>query len=290
MSRPNFERLVPPPRSVPTDVRLQALFGGPLSVAGWVVLALLSPFAWLFAGNADVLSPLVFRSGAESVEGRVTSIRETGASEGERAVYEVGYAFRVPGGPDRAGSSFVTGSHPAVGDAVRVEYLALAPEWSRIAGARLTIFGPAAIVSLVFPGIGAILATLGLRAGRRRLRLLSEGQLATAAFVRQAPTNVTINGRPLQELTFEYKGADGAVHTFVQRTTDSGALTDERREPLLYLPDAPERATLVDALPRAVAVDERGEIVSAGGAALALLAPLLALAVNGALGAWRFLR
>jgi len=289
VSRPNFERLVPAPRAVPTDVRLQALFGGPLSVGGWVVLALLSPFAWLFAGNADVLSPLVFRSG-ESVEGRVTGIRETRASEGERAVYEVGYTFRVPGGPDRVGTSFVTGSHPAVGDRVRVEYLALAPEWSRIAGARLTIFGPAAIVSLVFPGIGAILATLGLRAGRRRLRLLSEGQLATAAFVRQAPTNVTINGRPLQELTFEYKSADGAVHSFGQRTTDPGALTDERREQLLYLPDAPERATLVDALPRAVAVDERGEIVSAGGAALSLLAPLLALAVNGALFAWRLLR
>jgi hypothetical protein len=290
MSRPSFERLAPPPRAVPPALRLQALFGGALSVTGFMVLALLSPVAWLFAGNADVLSPFVFRAGAERAEGRVQSIRKTSASEGERPVYEVGFSFRGPDGTQRLGASFVTGRHPAVGEAVGVEYLALRPDVARIEGGRLTIFGPAAVVSLIFPAIGAVLALLGVRSGRRRLRLLGEGQLASAGYLRQAPTNVTINGRPLLELTFEYKAADGSQHTVAQRTTEPGALTDERREQLLYLPAAPERATLVDALPKAVAVDERGELTAPGTAALAVLPVLLALFVNAALFAWRFLR
>ncbi len=287
MSRPNFERLAPAPRAVPLGVRLQALFGG-YGILGWVLVAALSPFAWLFAGNADVLSPLLFSTDVEVVDGRVTGVKETSASEGRRRVYEVAYDYRVPSGAHLTGTSYTTGGSHSVGDVVHVEYLSLKPDTSRIAGARMTIFGPAAVVSLIFPAIGVVVAGLGLRSGLKRLHLLRDGQLASAAFVKQEPTNVRINNRPLLELTFEYKSADGVARTFTQRTTEAGALTDERREQVLYLSEAPERATLVDALPRQVAVDERGEIVSGGGAALVLLPVLLALAVNGALAACRF--
>lgn len=287
MSRPNFERLVPAPRTVPLGVKLQALFGG-FGMAGWLLLAVLSPFAWLFAGNADVLSPLFFSTDVEVVNGRVTSVKETAASEGKRRVYEVAYDYRVPGGAHLSGKSYTTGSRHSAGEAVRVAYLPLKPELSRIEGARLAIFGPAASVSLIFPAIGAILAGLGLRAGLKKVRLLAEGQFASAGFVKQEATNVRINGRPVLELTFEYKSADGAAQMFTQRTTQTAELTDERREQVLYLPEAPDRATLVDALPKAVAVDDRGEVVSGGGGAVVLLPVLLALLVNGAFAACRF--
>lgn len=290
MSRPNFERLVPAPRTVPLGVRAQLLFGGSLGVTGWLLLAFLSPFGWLFGGNADVLSPLAFAKDAEFVDGRVTGVKETGAKEGKRHVYEVAYEYRPAGHESLTGTSYTTGDAPAVGDSVRVQYQPQKPTLSRIEGGRLTIFGPAAVVSLVFPLIGAVIAGFAFASGRRRLRVVCEGELASAAFVKQEPTNVTINGRPLLAVTFEYKSADGTTHVVSERTTDPGSLRDERREQVLYLPQEPGRATLVDALPTAVAADERGEIVAGAASVLALVPPLLALGINLALGAWRFLR
>jgi hypothetical protein len=287
LSRPNFARLLPPPRTLPASVRLEVLCGG-LAVPGFLLLALLSPFAWLFAGQADLLSTLLSSRGVVVVEGRVTGVRQTRASVGGRRVFEVAYQFSAPDGAQRAGRSYTTGRRHEVGQSVRVEYLA--PELSRIEGARRTLFGPVALVSLLFPALGAALAIVGVRSGARTLRLLRDGQLASASLVKREATNWQINDRPVELLSFEYSGADGVSRTLTQRTAEAGELTDERREALLYLPESPERATLVDALPKVVAVNEQGELVSGAGSALVLVAPVLALLVNGAFAALRFAR
>ncbi len=290
MSRPNFERLVPPPRRVPFGVQVQTLFGATLARVGWWLLVVLSPVAWVFASQADLSGPLLFRGHPPAVEGRVTRLEETRSSEGGRRIVRVEYTFRAPGGPPLSGSSYSVGVTHAVGDVVQVEYLEGRPSISRISGARRAPFSAAVLLVLVFPAIGLGLAGLSLRSGRRTLRLLGEGQLGSASFLSQRPTDTKVNGQLVQELIFEYVGPDGLRRTLRETTIDPHPLRDERRETILFHPQEPERATLVDALPRAAAVDERGEIVQGAGSILVLLPALLAMLVNGAFAAYRLAR
>ncbi|HET7291584.1 MAG TPA: DUF3592 domain-containing protein [Vicinamibacteria bacterium] len=290
MSRPNFDRLAPPPRSLPLGLRALALFGPPLGLAGWVLLAFTSPFVWAFVLNADLLSPVLFRGDVDRVEGRVTSARETGASEGDVPVHAVGYSYRGPDGADLDGVSYVTGGPPAVGAAVTVEYLTLRPLTSRIQGMRSATFGPGAGFVVIFPALGALLAGLGLRSGLRRLRLLRSGQAGAAEFVSQEGTSMEINDRPVFRLIFEFAGTDGLRHRVSQTTTDPQGLRDERRETVLFHPENPDHAVLVDSLPAAVVADEQGQLAARGAAGLALLLPLLTVLGNASCAAYRFLR
>ncbi len=283
MSRPNFDRLAPPPRVVPLLVRVNALFGGGLAVVGWGLLLFSTPFFWMFAMNAELLAPIVLRATAAKSDGRITATESTGASEGKRPIYRVQYTYQVPAGSLRAGTSYVTGSVPGVGTELPVEYVPSWPSFSRMAGMRRGMFGPGAMMVVLFPAIAAGLVAFSLRSGRRWLRLLRDGRSAEASFVSEQPTNVRINGRVVQELTFEYLGPDGLRRTFTQRTTDPGELKDERRETVLFLPDEPDTARLVDALPAVAVADERGEIAVGQGLGVALLVlPLLVVLANGA--------
>ena len=283
MSRPNFDRLAPPPRAVPLGLRVSALFGDGLAAFAWGMLLFTTPIFWGFVMNAEVLAPVVLGVSAATTDGRVTATGKTVSSQGKRPIYWVDYSYPVPGGPRLTGRSYVTSDAPGVGAELPVEYVPSLPRYSRMVGMRRARFGPGAIIALVFPAAAAFAVVLSLLTGRRTLRLLREGRVAEATFVSEQPTNVTINERVVQELTFEYVTPDGRLRTFTHNTTDPGEVRDERRETILYMPDEPDTATAVDALPKAVVVDEGGALTAGPGVRWALLAfPLLVTLVNGA--------
>lgn len=290
MSRANFDRLGPPPRRVPAGLTLRTLLGGSLGVSGWFVLAIGTPFFWGFAMNAEVLSPLLFRTGVTRVEGRVLKVAETGASTSGVSIYSVAYAYRDAAGAEHTGRSYSSGP-PKLEATATVEYLRLRPQWSRIEGLRRGMFGPGALVVLVFPGIGVALIGIALHSGRKTLRLLAQGQIAQAQFVSAEETNMKIDGRPVLGLNFEFSAGDGRRHGIHHSTSTPGELRDERRELALYDPEVPEDALLVDHLPDAVAANEQGEIVTQGrGSLWAGLIPFLTLLMNGGCAVREFLR
>ncbi len=285
MSRPNFDRLVAPPRTVPLSLRVNALFGG-MAAFAWGVLLFTTPIFWGFVMNAEVLAPIVLGAGAATTDGRVTATGETRSSENKSRVHWIDYSYQVPAGPLLSGRSYVTGSAPDIGARLPVEYVPSWPRFSRIVGMRRAMFGPGAAIAIVFPALAAAFVAFSLYAGRQTLRLLREGRVAQATFVSQQPTNTTVNGRVVQELTFEYVTPDRGRHTFTSSTTDPTDLRDERRETILYLPEEPDTATAVDALPMAVVIDEGGELAPVPGLRWAVLAlPLLVTLVNGACAA-----
>lgn len=281
MSRANFDRLGPAPRRVPAALALRTLVGSSLGLAGWFVLAFSTPFFWGFVMNADVLSPLLFRADVARAEGRVLEVEETGASANDVSIYAVAYAYHDAAGVERTGRSYSSGP-PQLGATATVEYLSLRPQWSRIEGLRRGMFGPGALVVLAFPGIGVALVGIALRFGRKTLRLLARGQIVQAQFVSEEATNVTVNDRPVVGLNFEFTASDGQRHRVHHSTSTPAALRDEARESVLYDPEAPDDAILVDQLPDAVAANEQGEIVAQGRSSVAvLLIPLLTLLMNG---------
>lgn len=277
-------RFASPPRYVP--ISLRALnYLNIFALIGWFLLAFSSPFFWLFAGNAD-LSVVTFRGAINRAQGWVTSIRATNASEGGSKgssgtrIYANHYMYSVAG-RSFEGVSYSLGQSVEPGSAVEVEYLSSDPSTSRVAGMRRSIFGPWAVVVLIFPLIGLLFVYFSTRSGGRRNLLLRHGHFTTGVLKGKSPTNMRVNNHPVYELTFAFQAYDGSARTAKARSHYTARLEDEAREPLLYDPEDPDCAYLLDEVPARPRFDADGQIVGRPvAAAFALILPLLVIGGN----------
>jgi hypothetical protein len=274
---PNDFRLPSPPRAVPLSFVVVNAAGSKIA---WLVLAFASLFFWLFCARAD-LSFLTFRPPYAEAQGTVTDIGSTAASENRQSIRAVGYSYHVQGAA-LIGTSYVVGDAPEPGERVTIEYLADAPQKSRIAGMRRDLWSPWILLIALWPGITLIIIIATSRAGLRRCRLLREGLQTTGRLVEKRKTNTEINGQRVYELTFEYATFDGRQLTTSTSTHRTERLLDEREEPLLYDPIDPSRACLLDSLSWRPELDEAGNIRGASSVSVlfALLCPAIAVAIN----------
>jgi len=249
--------LAPPPRRVPLSLSLLNVFNG-FAQIGWFVFGFGMIFAWVFLGNAD-FSFLTFRGPHAQSTGRVTSVEATGASQNEQPITANHYEFSVAGSRF-SGTSYSNGSPNNAGDEVTVEYDEQHPERSRIAGMRRGQFSAGVMLVLIFPFIGAVFVAFATLAGFRRNHLLRNGLLSTGKLLGRERTNVTVNKRPVWKLTFEYVARDGQRHEATASTTDTTRLEDEAQEPLLYDPEKPSVAYVLDEAPARPQFEANGEL------------------------------
>lgn len=270
-------RLSQAPRPLPLTMRLSNWFNVATQVAlVWTLFS--TPFFWLFCGNAD-LSGLTMRDAA-ATNGKVSEVRETGASENESTIYEIHYRYSVDG-ERYSGISYVTGSAPSPDAVVTVLYDEDDPGRSKIEGLRRKMFGPAVLFVTIFPAIGVIGLWFTVKWGHGRNRLLSHGLVADGKLVSQQPTGTTINERPLMALTFRYTARDGKPYNAVVKTVETKWLTDDEVEPILYDPDVPEKALGLDELDPPPDFDESGRMRgSVKRAALRSILPAITLLLN----------
>ena len=245
--------LSPPPRSVPLTLRIANQFNI-VGLIGWAVLGFTSIFVWVFVANAD-LSFITFRGEVTRAPGRITHVEQTSASENETPVIASHYEYSVAGRPFR-GIAYATGGSLPVGQAIHVEYATDDPAKSRIPGMRRAMFGPFVLFVVIFPVIALAIALGAFLHGRRRNHLLENGILAFGTFKEKLPTNMHVNRRPVWELVFEFTARDGRRYEATARTTDPSRLEDERQEALLYDPDDPSRAFMLDDAPARPQLDE----------------------------------
>ncbi|HJQ40961.1 MAG TPA: DUF3592 domain-containing protein [Thermoanaerobaculia bacterium] len=249
--------LAPPPRQVPLSLALLNIFGV-FSQVGWAVFGFGMIFAWAFIGNAD-FSFITFRGPHAEQTARVTRVAATGASENDTAVIANHYEYSVAG-VHYTGTSYSRGGSATEGERVTVEYDEDHPERSRISGMRRAQFGPGVMFVGIFPLIGVLFIAFSMRGGFRRTQLLRNGLLATGKLLGRERTNVTINDRPVWKLTFEYTARDGQRHEAFASTTDTQRLEDESDEPLLYDPNNPTAAYVLDELPSRPEFEPTGEL------------------------------
>lgn len=273
-----------PPRNVPLSLRIVNFFNG-FAQIGWAVFGFGMIFFWAFAGNAD-LSFATFRGNIQRVKGRVTSVENTSASENHQQIQASHYDYNV-GGEWFSGKSYSSGSAPAKGDDVTVEYVEGNPGKSRIEGMRRALFGPWVILVAIFPAVGFVILYFSSASGAKRNRLLREGILAQGTLVDKEPTNVTINNRPLWEFTFEFTDRNGQRREAKCRSTDTNRLQDEPTEALLYDPQSPERVYVLDEAP-ARPKFENGELTGRPVAAmLALILPGIIFLINATIAVFK---
>ncbi len=250
----------PPPRSLPTPLKIRVLFGGFLSQFGWLFCAFGMVFVLVFDPGGGVAELLAFRSGTESTEGTATGYAATSLSINDVRVYETSYSFDHPAVGTVHGASYATGSWVESGRSVSVEYVPSDPARSRIEGMRSNAGGLGTIFIFIFPGVGLVLGLVGFRIGRRRLHLLSIGQVTRGTLLTSEPTSTRINNQPVMRLTFEFEAENGGTYQAVAKTHQTWGLEDDERELLVYDPRDPSRASMLDVLPCQPRFDERGNL------------------------------
>jgi hypothetical protein len=93
-----------------------------------------------------------------------------------------------------------------------------------------------------------------------------------------------VNRQMVWALTFEFSDRLGARHTTEVRTSTPAALADESTEPVLYDPERPAHAYVLDELPSRPQFDVNGDLAGrTAGAIGALLIPAIVI------GGWGFL-
>lgn len=277
----NQLRFTAPPRRVPLSLRIVNFFNGWAQI-GWGVFGFGMIFFWIFAGSAD-LSFLTFRDPAGRATGTVTKVEQTGASENEQTISASHYQYSVAG-EWFDGKSYTTGGTPAVGEEVTIEYDEDSPRRSRIAGMRRGMFGPGVLFVTIFPVIGLGFLIPGTLTGRKRNHLLQNGILTTGKAVDRRPTNIRINNQPLWEVVFEFHDRHGQRRECCARATDTTRLEDEASEALLYDPENPTKAYVIDEAPARPTFDHNGDLQGRPMAAvLASIIPGGVIAINALL-------
>ncbi len=262
MSAPEHSiALAHPPRGVPLSLRLRLLIGGFSNQFGWFFLGFGLVFARIFLPLCDFDS-LRFLGELELAPGTVLACEATGASEGGSdtsdgdPVFRCTYSFTGPEGEERRGASFGSRTRTE-GAAVTVEYPRGTPDVSRIRGMRSGVFPLWTLFVLVFPAIGLIFVSFGLRNGLRAIRLLARGRPARGKLVEKRATNTSINDRTVYALTFEFH--DGLIRRrMTAKTHLTARVEDEEEEDLLFDAWKPSNAVLLDNLPARPEIDERG--------------------------------
>jgi hypothetical protein len=294
LSRPSasvVEMLALPPRHVPLGVRLRVLFGGPMQQFGWLFFGFGLAFVWAFAFNSDVgalVRPFV---PVASAVGSVIDVTETNASENDSMIYAVSYQFAAPDGKSYNGTSYTTGLMYAPGDRAPVEFAIRRPQDSHLKGARRAMFGPAALLSALFPAIGLVFVTIGMWDGVKANQLLRSGRLALARLRTAEGTNASVNNRQVVRLVFEFVAHDGTPHAVEVRTSLPDPLQDEAEEIVLFDPGDPDYAVMLDGLPGPPHLTSAGELEGAPFLRVALVCalPFLTLVGNGLYALVRFL-
>ena len=304
------QTLADPPRQVPALVRARVLFGGLLSQFGWLFVGVGMIFVWVFTARSDLTSWYRFRGDVRQVPGEVLGSDETGFSVGSggrghhrrgASIYAIHYKFTPPGGVERKGVSYATGWEAKHGEKVTVEFPASDPATSRIEGTRRGVLGPVGALALVFPLVGLVIVAIGLRKGRKGVRLLRDGKQAMGKLIAREPTPIRVNRQIVYKFTFEFTAEDGQTYQATARTHEESKFAGEQPEdedagdepegdedeqpevvePLLYDPVDPARSALLDGLPGSPRIAEDGRILIANANRALLVLALPAASVLG---------
>jgi len=269
-----------PPRHIPWTVRVPLLCGGSVSWMGWLLLLACSFSVSSFAPHlGDALA--IWRAPA-SAPAVVVAVRVDSAIGRKPCPtrWAIDFTFAVDGSSHR-GTSYACEQPPSIAAALTAEFPRGRPDRARLRGMS-RFKDNTSQMPLLLLAIGIAILVVTTLPGRRALVLLSRGAVANGRLVDRAKTEVAINRQTVYRYTFEFESADGSKHHAVARTSLTHAFHEGRAEQVLYLPDNPDVATLLEHLPLKPRVRDAGTVEPrpAGWAVAYLLAVGAIVAIN----------
>lgn len=238
-------------RQIPTGLKLRVLFGGVTMFIGIAFLVMGSLFLFVF-GSISGMSTQSVPEDAGEAKAVITKIESTNSSVNGQSVYNFHYEFKHHDGNTYQGFSYGEGMILQEGQEVDIEFDRQNPEISQIKGMRMdTMPGWVILPILPFVLIGAGFTGYNFIKNRKSLELLRIGQVTYGKLITKEPTNTRINNRTVYKLTFEFQVRNQTYHT-VAKSHQPEKLMDEREEKLVYNPDDPNEAQMIDELTGAV--------------------------------------
>ena len=220
-----------------------------MSKIGVITFLFIVPFTFAFVPFKDIFSDS-FNDDDHVAVGLITETIETNATIGEVMVYGYKYEYELPGGSLYYGTGYSTGNTKTTGDTVNILYKQRYPEKSKAVDLRNSIFGKeTGVFILVLQGIGLLILILSIFKVRPQIHILKVGVLANGKLLNKEATNVKINKQTVYELTFEFAASNLKTYQAVVRSFQDDRLKDESYEKLVYDPENPEKAVLLDHLP-----------------------------------------
>jgi hypothetical protein len=241
-------------RSVPLSIKLGILFGSFTLWFGMFFFLFGSLFMFIFGSGLSFSREMGLWNAKEYAQGYIRKVEPTNSYVNDAQVIKYLYSFR----PDSTtGEEFASFGYGTVyydeGELVTVRYLAENPHISEAVGLDTSSFPIWVLLILsIFPLIGLAFVIPGIVGGLKNIRILTHGQLAWGTYQGATPTNVEINNMPVMKAAFQFTASDRKTYTAHVKTHRIWEITDEPREMLLYMPGNPEKATLVDLLPKRV--------------------------------------
>lgn len=276
-------KLSPAPRFIPLPVRINALFGGFGNQFGWFFFGFGMVFFNAFC-TPGIISEIQLIGPKESTVAKITDVRETNMEVNETEVVAHHYEFKIKG-EDYEGVSYITGRELTEGKHVNIVYKVSNPRFSYIdaPGFRASQ-APwwVGLFVLIFPAVGLGFIVPSVLKGRKDIQLLTHGKLTLAELVNKEATNTSVNDETVYKMTFAYTVKKKTYHTMV-RTHDTWKLEDEDEERLLYLPQNPEKAILLDNVSGGLEVSPYGNFQAKKPikSLMSLISPVAFILING---------
>lgn len=276
--------LPPAPRHVPASLRRVLMTLGVPSTIGALFLAM-GMFVLFSFTNALQMSRAVFSHlDAKMVDANVVSVSATSVTVNEDPVMAVSADYSAAGRSLRV-TSFTTAPMVSEGDVVGVRYSNTMPSMAVIDGlSASTVPSWGLTFLLIFPVVGAGLLMVQVRRGRQQAHLLAHGVEAEGTFVSKEATGTRVNDIPVMKVTFHFVDARGDTWPATARALDTSRLEDESTERVLYLPEQPAEAMVVDEIPSWLESDRRGWISPPSGVAMRPIFMAVGVAGASALG------
>jgi hypothetical protein len=216
-------------------------------------------------------------------DGRVLHVVRSSATHEDRPLHETVYEFMDHRRTIRRGTSY-TVDEIVRGSQVIIEFAADDPAISRVLGGHRSWFIPSPAVAgggLLFLTLGLAIAGSGIGRRRRAVQLLRRGRTGTARLIERRNTRFVVQGRPVQDVVFEYADQLERRYQFTQRMLDTSAVDDDVDEPILFDPDRPGSACTLDDLPGKPSITAAGQIAADPSLAYAVLfLPALAVLIS----------
>ncbi len=109
----------------------------------------------------------------------------------------------------------------------------------------------------MFAGIPSIFFFIGLKKRRSVIHLLERGRTVRGTVQQGRNTGLSVNGQPEKYYTLQFTLPNGTAVTAEDKTLKHWAVTDDVKELILYNPNFPAEAVMVDGLTTSLKIDER---------------------------------
>lgn len=241
----------PTPRIIPGRIKLALHVSGFNFLFGFLFFAIGFPISFVMIKNADISSLFISTDSYVATSGNINSVEPTNGSINKRTIMQYNYTYTV-GAISFNGTSYSSTHNYSAGDAVKILYDKTQPKLSLIEDMNRSQFGGIFLVTLIFPLLGLIFMVVGIRNGQRDLKILTNGILSKGTFVRKEATGAKINNQMVYRIYFKFKDSQGQIVEAMAKSHKPYLVQDEETEPIIYMANNPQKATMVDLLPKGV--------------------------------------